>query len=87
MATGGPVMSLLAPKMDTFLSHVKDLTGIAVPLEKVCGVLHNEQFNYIRHTAAADCMQRHVPLLRRSSMFFCLERQSSLRLSVEHFSC
>ncbi|KAK9918181.1 hypothetical protein WJX75_002012 [Coccomyxa subellipsoidea] len=34
MATGGPVMSLLAPKMDTFLSHVKDLTGIAVPLEK-----------------------------------------------------
>ena len=87
MATGGPVMSLLTPKMDTFLSHVKDLTGIAVPLEKVCGGTHNEQINYIRHTDAADCMQGHFPLLRRSNMFSCLERQSSLRLLAEHFSC
>lgn len=29
-------MSLLAPKMDIFLSHIKDFTGISVPLEKVC---------------------------------------------------
>ncbi|CAL8471434.1 g10976 [Coccomyxa elongata] len=34
LATGGPVMSLMAPKMDTFLGHIKDLTGFAVPLEK-----------------------------------------------------
>lgn len=35
LATGGPVMSLMAPKMDTFLGHIKDLTGFVVPLEKV----------------------------------------------------
>ena len=28
-------MSLMAPKMDTFLGHIKDLTGFVVPLEKV----------------------------------------------------
>lgn len=28
-------MSLMAPKMDTFLGHIKELTGFAVPLEKV----------------------------------------------------
>lgn len=35
VATGGPVMALMAPKMDTFLGHIKDLTGVAIPLEKV----------------------------------------------------
>lgn len=28
-------MSLMAPKMDSTLGHIKDLTGFAVPLEKV----------------------------------------------------
>ena len=36
MTTGGPVMSLMAPKMDTFLGHIKDLVKVDVPLEKVC---------------------------------------------------
>ncbi len=35
VTTGGPVMSLMAPKMDTFLGHIKDITHIDIPLEKV----------------------------------------------------
>ena len=31
-------MSLMAPKMDTFLGHIKDATHIEVPLEKVRGL-------------------------------------------------
>jgi hypothetical protein len=29
-------MALMAPKMDTFLAHVKELTSIDIPAEKVC---------------------------------------------------
>lgn len=35
VTTGGPVMSLMAPKMDTFLGHIKDAVKIDIPLEKV----------------------------------------------------
>ena len=28
-------MSLMAPKMDTFLGHIKDLVKVDIPLEKV----------------------------------------------------
>ena len=35
MTTGGPVMSLMAPKMDTFLGHIKDFVKVDIPLEKV----------------------------------------------------
>ena len=35
VTTGGPVMSLMAPKMDTFLGHIKDLVKVDIPLEKV----------------------------------------------------
>ena len=38
VTTGGPVMSLMAPKMDTFLGHIKDVTHIDIPLEKVRGL-------------------------------------------------
>ena len=29
------MMSLMAPKMDTFLGHIKDAVKIDIPLEKV----------------------------------------------------
>ena len=35
VTTGGPVMSLMAPKMDTFLGHIKDIVKVDIPLEKV----------------------------------------------------
>lgn len=38
VTTGGPVMSLMAPKMDTFLGHIKDAVKIDIPLEKVKGL-------------------------------------------------
>ncbi|CAL5224319.1 g6987 [Coccomyxa viridis] len=34
VTTGGPVMSLMAPKMDTFLGHIKDFVKVDIPLEK-----------------------------------------------------
>ena len=39
VTTGGPVMSLMAPKMDTFLGHIKDAVKIDIPLEKVLDTL------------------------------------------------
>ena len=39
VTTGGPVMSLMTPKMDTFLGHIKDASpSIDIPLEKVRGL-------------------------------------------------
>jgi hypothetical protein len=32
-------MSLMAPKMDTFLGHIKDAVKINIPLEKVSNLV------------------------------------------------
>ena len=54
-------MSLMAPKMDTFLGHIKDITHIDVPLEKVRGL----PMTYIglTHTLRTSLCEDTAPLL------------------------
>ena len=61
VTTGGPVMSLMAPKMDTFLGHIKDITHIDVPLEKVRGLPMSDLG--LTHTLQTSLCKVTAPLL------------------------